>query len=714
VRRALWRCALGKGDVEALLLLVMASPELCVVQGTPCDGRYDSSVIKYSTAKMVALETRMADAVRDMAGRATYGVRSQHIDRGIERACVALRLEVGHSDVGLSDEQVMAVRHVTQAEQISVVIGYAGSGKSTMLSAARAAWEIAGYRVHGAALAGKAAKGLEDASGISARTLASWQRSWDAGYGLLAAGDVLVLDEAGMVGSVQMARLVDRVERAGAKLVLVGDSEQLQAIGAGGAFNAIQSRVGAVGLEDVRRQHSEWQRAASVAFASHRTDAALAMYAQAGAMHLVAGGEEGVRDDLLAAYVERRRTVASSDILVLAHRRRDVAALNESIREVSQACGWIARDEANLSDVCEAQTKDGMRRFVRGDRLVFLENDRDTGVKNGMLGTVTHASPGALRVRPDGETRVVDLPLSRYDAFDYGYATTIHKAQGATTKHSFVLASDSMDRHLAYVAMTRHRESVALFADEEVFGGLSGLSECLSRSGLKETTLDYIAQYAPPQSVQGREINDTTRLALLQGDPKRQAMLEFGQACVGRLRQQAAELPLLASQEERWHVTAQNLERVWPGRVDLLMKSLDEQPPDLVQTLELKGAALARHFEGLAQAQAQREADPEYRALGYVKKWVAVMSQYKTLDRPTKEQTEAVRKEVRDLSLSLGKDPVAISLIEAGRVQTVDHQRSLSALKLTVADLIKGQVPSQALGLDRDGPSFGPSFGMDM
>ena len=706
VRRALWRCALGKRDVETLLPLVMAAPELCVVQGPLCDGSYDSSVIKYSTAKMVALETRMADGVRDMAGRGTYGVGARDVDRGIGRASAALRREVGDPDVGLSDEQVMAVRHVTQAAQISVVIGYAGSGKSTMLLAAREAWEIAGSRVHGAALAGKAAKGLEDASGISARTLASWQRSWDGGHSILGVGDVLVLDEAGMVGSVQMARLVDTVERAGAKLVLVGDSEQLQAIGAGGAFNAIQSRVGAVGLEDVRRQHSAWQREASVDFASHRTDGALARYAQAGAVHFAAGGEECVRNDLLAAYVERRRSVASSDILVLAHRRKDVAALNEGIREVSQVCGWIAGED-DPSKTCEAQTREGVRRFVQGDRLVFLENDRETGVKNGMLGTVTHASAGTLQVRPDGEARVVDIPLKRYDAFDYGYATTIHKAQGATTQHSLVLASDTMDRHLAYVAMTRHRESVALFADEEVFGGLPGLSECLSRAGLKETTLDYIPKYAVSQPVQRSENEDISRAALMKGDPKRQALLEFAQACVGRLRQQAADLPVLGSQEERWHKAAQKLEQVWPGRTTLVMKALDEQPTDLVETLDLKGAALLKRFEGLAQAQIQREGDPEYRALGYIKNWTTAIAEYQKLERPTEDQTKALRKEVHSLSQSLDKDPVARSLIETGRVKIGDHQRQMPNLNLNVSDLVKGQVPSQSLGLQRGGPSYG-------
>lgn len=451
-----------------------------------------------------------------------------------------------------------------------------------------------------------------------------------------------------MVGSVQMARLVDTVECAGAKLVLVGDSEQLQAIGAGSAFKAIQDIVGAVGLEDVRRQHSEWQRDASIAFASHRTDAALALYDEVGAIHLVSGGEEGLRDSLLAAYVEQRATASASDVLVLAHRRRDVAALNEAIRAVSQASGWIAQ-ENDPSQICDVSTTNGDRRFVKGDRLVFLENDRELGVKNGTLGTVVHAGARSLQVRPDGEASTVDVPLDRYDAFDHGYATTIHKAQGATAKHSLVLASETMDRHLTYVAMTRHRESVALFADEDVFGAKAALSDCLSRSGLKETTLDYIPRYARPEAVRLHEADDTSRDALMKIDPKQQAMLEFAQASVERLRQQIADLPVLAAQEQRLDAAAQKLDHVWPGQASLLTSAITEQPSDLAQMVDLKGTALLQHFERMSRTQAVREGDPEYRASRFLNKWAALVSNYQDLDRPTKAQTATLQENIRTL-----------------------------------------------------------------
>ena len=170
------------------------------------------------------------------------------------------------SAAGLSDEQRGAVEHIAGPEQIAAVVGFAGAGKSTMLAAAREAWQAQGYTVHGAALSGKAAEGLEESSGIQSRTLASWDYGWQAGRGELGPKDVLVIDEAGMVGSRQLARFVGEAERTGAKLVLVGDHEQLQAIGAGAPFRAIAERVGFASLQDIRRQREDWQRGASGGF----------------------------------------------------------------------------------------------------------------------------------------------------------------------------------------------------------------------------------------------------------------------------------------------------------------------------------------------------------------------------------------------------------------------------------------------------------------
>lgn len=482
IARALHRAIDEPEAFQGALVRVMASDSLVQLQPERRDADGVIEPARYSTREMVTIERNMAVATDQLLVARGAGLAAQHVE-----AAIGARSS-------LSAEQREAIGHVTGEEHIAVVVGLAGAGKSTMLAAAREAWEAGGYRVHGAALAGKAAEGLEESSGIASRTLASWQQSWERGFDPIGAKDVFVIDEAGMVGSRQLARFVAEVDRAGAKIVLVGDPEQLQPIGAGAAFRAIAERTGFAALEGVRRQAQDWQRAASVDFGRHRTAEGLAAYEARGAIRM----EESV-DAARVAIV--REVLADRDLrpdgsrLVLAHRRVDVHALNQAIREARQERG-------ELVGQLDYQTSEGKRAFAAGDRLLFRQNDRTLGVKNGMLGTVQHAGTGQLEVRLDsakgeGRGKLVAVDLASYAAVDHGYATTIHKSQGATVDRSWVLASGSMDRHLTYVAMTRHRDGVQLHAGKDEFQNSADLSLRLARGGAKETTLDYdSARYA--------------------------------------------------------------------------------------------------------------------------------------------------------------------------------------------------------------------------
>lgn len=477
----------------------------------------NGELARYSTREMLEIEHAMAASAGRMGQSSSHGVHRHHVDQALSLQDDAIRARTASSlsgkvergemllvdrertieRSGLSQEQCVAVQHITGQSRVAAVIGFAGAGKSTMLAAARDAWERQGYRVHGAALAGKAAEGLEESSGIASRTLASWEYGWQAGRGQLGKGDVLVIDEAGMVGSRQLARFVMEAEARGAKLVLVGDHEQLQAIGAGSPFRAIAERVGAVELSEIRRQSEGWQREASIAFATHRTGDGLASYADRGAVNFSDNRDEA-RAGLVRDYLADLDARASGSRIALAHRRVDVRAINADIRASLQDSQKLGRGEEGGE--LTFQTNDGKRSFAPGDRIVLLENNRDLGVKNGMLGTVEAVEPDALQIRLDGagqnNARVLSIPVKSYQAFDHGYATTIHKSQGATVDRTFVMASGTMDRHLTYVAMTRHRDSVQLYAGRDELKDMKGLSASMGRSGAKETTLDYTRAFA--------------------------------------------------------------------------------------------------------------------------------------------------------------------------------------------------------------------------
>jgi Ti-type conjugative transfer relaxase TraA len=485
VARALHRYIDQPDRFQMAFARVMASPTLLELQPEQRDaGGTTGRVVqlaRYTTQAQFQIERDMAERADRMAApqAGMLGSAAQHL---LTEASLATHRT-------LSEEQREAVRHVTGPERIAAVVGLAGAGKSTMLAAAQKAWNGDGSmrRVYGAALAGKAAEGLEQSSGIPSRTLASWELSWKRGHDVLKRGDVFVIDEAGMVSSAQLARFVAAVDQAGAKLVLVGDPEQLQPINAGAAFRAIADRIGFAELEAVRRQGEDWQRQASVDFGRNRTAEGLAAYDAHGAV-CFAEDRDQARAAIVRDVMADRVAHPENSRIVLAHRRADVRALNDDIREARKADGALTDEVAFL-------THDGERRFAAGDRLVFLENDRTLGVKNGMLGTVEHAEEGALRVRLDTEGRlpgrVVTIDAQQYRSVDHGYATTIHKSQGATVDRAFVLASESMDRHLAYVGMTRHRSAVTLYAGRDEFRDIGALTERLSRSNAKETTLDY-------------------------------------------------------------------------------------------------------------------------------------------------------------------------------------------------------------------------------
>jgi hypothetical protein len=311
---------------------------------------------------------------------------------------------------------------------------------------------------------------------------------WEQGREELTGRDVLVVDEAGMIGSRQMERLLSQARAAGVKVVLVGDPEQLQAIEAGAAFRAIAERVGAVEITEVRRQREAWQQAATRELATGRTGEALARYEAAG---MVQG--HATLDDakvaMIAGWDAARQEAPDARQIMLAYRRVDVRDLNERARAVRRAAG-------ELGDDYRVQTERGGRDFAAGDRVYFLRNERGLGVKNGTLGTVAAiagSAPGQgerLTVRLD-DGRVVGFDVKDHGHIDHGYAATVHKSQGVTVDRTHVLASRHMDRHAAYVGLSRHRERVDLHWSADEMGSRERLARVLGRERLKDTSLDY-------------------------------------------------------------------------------------------------------------------------------------------------------------------------------------------------------------------------------
>lgn len=508
---------------EAVRLRLGQSPELVAVAEEifdPESGRVVSPA-RWTTRALLEAEVRMQAATGRMFGDATHRVSERALDRAL-----AARPE-------LSEEQREAVRHVTAPGRIAAVVGFAGAGKSTMLGVARAAWNGGGYRVVGGALAGKAAEGLERSAGIPSRTLASWELAWKNEHDLLERGDVFVLDEAGMVASEQLSRIVREIERRGAKLVLVGDAMQLQPIEAGAGFRAITETIGYAELSEIWRQADPAMRRASVAFARGEVAAAIGVYRERGMVRFTPD-RAAAREALIAAwkpdFLALKPDGRATETLILAQTNADVLALNAMARSALKVDGLLTGEARFV-------TARGERLFAPGDRVLFLENDRSLGVKNGMLATVEAAESGRLVVRIDrdgtGDGERIEVRAEVYRNLDHGYAATVHKSQGATLDRVHVLATPGMDRHLAYVAMTRHRHAVVLHGAHADFispgrraklgpapstaaldtAALAGLAWRLGRDGAKASTLDHAGDAAFREGA----------VELTQLDPRRMA-----------------------------------------------------------------------------------------------------------------------------------------------------------------------------------------------
>ncbi|CAD7342150.1 Ti-type conjugative transfer relaxase TraA [Sphingomonadales bacterium 58] len=458
----------GKDQFDQVMSAVRTSPEL-VALGK--DGRGED---RFTSRDMIDTEQRLSQAGDRLADRAGHGLSAASQMGGRDTA------ESG--SLALGSQQKDALAHITGKNDLAIVVGYAGTGKSTMLGVARDEWERAGYQVRGAALSGIAAEGLEGGSGIQSRTIASMEYQWGQGRELLGPRDVLVIDEAGMIGTRQMERVLSEAERAGAKVVLVGDAEQLQAIEAGAAFRALAERHGAAEINEVRRQHEDWQRDATRALATGRTGEAIHAYEQHGMVH-AAETREAARAELIDTWDAQRRADPDKTRIILTH-------TNAEVRDLNQAARDRLRDAGELGQDVRISAERGARDFASGDRIMFLKNERGMGVKNGTLGKVERVSPDSMAVRLD-DGRQVAFDLKDYAHVDHGYAATIHKSQGVTVDQGHVLATPGMDRHSAYVALSRHRDGVQLHYGRDDFADDRRLVRTLGRERAKDMASDY-------------------------------------------------------------------------------------------------------------------------------------------------------------------------------------------------------------------------------
>jgi AAA domain/TrwC relaxase len=410
-------------------------------------------VERYSTPELLTLERQLVDGATQRAEQGCAVVRPELVRQVLDR----------HTTAG--EDQAAMVRDLTQGgDGVAVVVGRAGSGKTWTLGVAREAFELAGYQVLGTAPTGIATVGLADEGFSDARTVDRLLLDLSKGRTQLDDRSVLVVDEAAMVATRKLAPLLSHAERAGAKVVLVGDDRQFASIQAGGGFRALRLRLGASELTVNRRQVGAWEQQAIDDIRAGNLEQAIAAYAEHDrirAFEARDGRDRALVADWWQAHEAGERPV------IYAHRRAQVDQLNQVCQRLRAEAGQLGPDRLAVGD----------RTFAVGDVVVLGANARDRlGVVNGTTAVVTglDVSGRAMTVRTlEGEPpRTVRLPGWYLDAtvrpgqsrrVDLAYARTDMRSQGRTEQRALLALDGAEDMQGGYVQLTRSKERTDLY-----------------------------------------------------------------------------------------------------------------------------------------------------------------------------------------------------------------------------------------------------------
>lgn len=441
---------------------------------------YTDGQKRYTSIEMWQIEQSILSKALAGKDSLTHHLSEKLVETEISRIAIKNGFE-------LNKEQGEAVRYIAQKSgTIACIEGMAGTGKTTALEAINAVYQSAGYQVIGCALSGKAAEGLEEGSGIKSSTIHSLLLRLERKEIELNEQSVIIVDEAGMVGSRLYHALVENAHKAGAKLVLVGDYRQLQPIDAGGMFKQITLSLGSAELVEIRRQKEEWHKEAIHHVVAGRSAEAIEAFNSRGLIDIAPNKGEAI-EHLVQDWFEDPNSHPNK--IMLAGTRYETRLCNEKARQLLKANGTI-----NLSVSARISCGDGYEReFCVGDRILFSKNHLPLGVKNGTAGHVKN-----IYLDTDGNTQfqvvtdsseTVNFRTEDYNHLLHGYCVSVHKSQGATVNKTYLLTNERMtDREWSYVALSRSRGDTKIYTIQDEF---ESLPDRLATSHQKDSSIDY-------------------------------------------------------------------------------------------------------------------------------------------------------------------------------------------------------------------------------
>lgn len=419
----------------------------------------------FTTREVLLNEQLMIEDAKLLANNHSKTLESSLIKNAIKEAEAQLGFD-------FDAEQKAAIDYTLESGDFCITQGSAGAGKTTLMLAAKIAYENQGLQIAGASIAKKAADNLFEETGISSRTIASYINLIEKGQHPLRNIDVLVIDEAGLVSSTDLQALLYEARTSNCKLILTGEDRQLDAINKGGALRYLSRPeiLGTQRIGTIRRQRQGWARQVVADLRDGRSESALNILREKSCLHW-AENKETAKQALIKDWHHYQKAHPDKQSLVLAQQWKDVKVLSEAIRNIYIKEGRVGTENVPLQ--CSVADKLFNYEFSVGDRVKFCRNDyRALQVSNGTLGTIKKIeslkNDTRLTIEID-DKRTVSFLSSEYSDdigvnLCHAYALTIFSSQGTTIDgNTFTLYSGSMNRANTYVALSRHKDESHLY-----------------------------------------------------------------------------------------------------------------------------------------------------------------------------------------------------------------------------------------------------------
>ncbi|MEF3698231.1 AAA family ATPase [Desulfolutivibrio sp.] len=446
----------------------------------------------FTTREVLEQEKRVIDMAR---------ARSQDIEppprpEAVQRALLSRTMD---------PEQEQAFRHAIAPGGLKIIEGRAGSGKSYTMGAIREAYEKSGFRVVGLSPTNTVAQDMKKDGFAEAGTAHSavWHQEKNARAEKWGKKTVLLVDEAAMLDTEIMEKVLANADRAGAKMILVGDDRQLASIARGGMFTEFRHKFGSAEITKVRRQEADWQKEASANFSEGQFLDGLKRYQERkGFLHWLPDAASQ-KEVLVREWTKDMSRDPAQARFVYAGTNAEVNELNMRLRDILAKRGDVIGNH-------EFETCKGTQAFGVGDRIQFHGTNKQTGIFNGSLGTIKWIDGDKVHVLTDAGNEVA-FNAKEFKDFALGYAGTVYRGQGKTQTTVYCLHGRNWESRTSYVGLTRHKERLKFFIDQSHTKDLRVLAIQMGQKRVARASIGFRPEFTVKRVLQKERVRTKTR-----------------------------------------------------------------------------------------------------------------------------------------------------------------------------------------------------------